>query len=124
MTLPTCRGRTKDGKPCAAKPRPGTDLCPWHTPELADRRREWSRTGGRNSSNKARARKALPAAVMTAEELHAWLGIVFKKVITGTIEPGVGNAAANLARAITDVGRAAEIAERLDALEAHHRDAS
>ncbi|MDP9470205.1 MAG: hypothetical protein M3Q71_05990, partial [Chloroflexota bacterium] len=64
-----CRGTTKDGKPCAARPRPGTDLCPWHSDDLADRRREWSRRGGTNSSSKARARRQIPDGAMSAAEI-------------------------------------------------------
>lgn len=117
MTVDRCRGTTKDGKPCAAKPRPGTARCPWHSDDLADRRREWSRRGGVNSSNKARARKHLPDGTMSAPELGGLLGLVLKGVIAGKIEPGVGNAAANIARAMNDVIKTADIEERLRDLE-------
>jgi hypothetical protein len=69
-----CRGTTRDGKPCAAHPRPGTDLCPWHSPDLAARRAEWSARGGAGRSNKQRAKRALPAEPLTAEEVHSYLG--------------------------------------------------
>ncbi len=114
----SCRGATKAGKPCAARPRPGTDLCPWHSDDLADRRREWSRRGGTNSSSKARARRQLPDGAMSAAELGGLLGLVLKGVIAGRVEPGVGNAAANIARALVSVREASEIEDRLRELEA------
>src|SRR5215207_2437967 len=113
MTVAICRGKTRAGKPCGATPRPGTDLCPWHTPELAEQRAEWSRTGGRNSSTKARARKNLPAEVLTTEELHSWLGIVFKKVITGTMDPPIATAAANVARTMAELGKTIAVEEQI-----------
>ncbi len=118
MTVDRCKGITKGGEPCAAKPRPGTELCPWHSADLAERRREWSRRGGVNSSNKARAKKQIPDGTMSAGELGGLLGLVLKGVIAGKIEPGVGNAAANIARALVSVREASEFEERLTALEA------
>ncbi len=105
MTVAICKGQTKDGKPCSARPRPGTDLCPWHSPDLAEQRAEWSRRGGRNSSNKQRARKSLPAELMTIEELSAFLGTVFKGVISGKVEPGVATAAATVARTMGELAK-------------------
>ncbi len=113
-----CRGTTKDGKPCAARPRPGTDLCPWHSDDLADRRREWSRRGGTNSSSKARARRQIPDGAMSAAEICGLLGVVLKGVIAGRIQPSVANAAANLGRTIIAAQEAAEFDARLAALEA------
>ena len=109
----TCRGRTKGGEPCGAKPRPGTDLCPWHAPDLAERRAEWSARGGRQSSNRARARKHLPADLLTMGEVQAYLGVALKGVLAGKVEPGVGTAVANIARAMTQVAGASEFADDL-----------
>ncbi len=117
MTVERCKGITKDGKPCAAKPRPGTEVCPWHSADLAERRREWSRRGGINSSNRARARKALPANVMTMQELHGVLGLTIRGVLSGRVEPSVANSVASLARAMTTVAEAGEFEQRLAALE-------
>ena len=114
---PRCRAITKGGKPCGGTPVPGEDRCPWHSPTWAERRRQWSAKGGKGKSNAARAKKQLPAEPMTTEELHAWLGLVFKRVVAGRMEPGVGNAAANLARAICTVHAAGELEARVAALE-------
>lgn len=55
---------------------------------------------------------------MTTLELRGLLGVTLKGVIGGRIEPGVGNAAANLARALNDLAKTSELEERLTALEA------
>jgi hypothetical protein len=111
-----CKAVNAHGKPCSAQAR-DTGYCQWHDPGLHAQRAEWRRQGGANRSNKARARKELADGSLTPTELHALLCKTLKAVIAGRVEPGVGNASANLARALTDVGRAAEIAERLDDLE-------
>jgi hypothetical protein len=113
MTVAICTGRTKDGKPCAAKPRPGTELCPWHTPELAGQRAEWSRTGGRNSSSRARARKALPGEPLSNAEIHAYMSIAFKKTLVGQMEPGVFTALANGARTLADLSKVVNLEDQL-----------
>jgi len=89
----------------------------WHDPLRAGDRVEWSRRGGQQRSNRARAAKQLPDGVMTPVELRGLLGLVLKGVIAGTLEPGVGNAAANLARAMTAIQETQEFEERLAALE-------
>ena len=112
-----CRGTTKEGNPCGAKPRPGSDLCPWHDPALAARRSAWSAKGGQQRSNRARANKELPAEPMTLAELHSWLGIAFKRVIAGTMDPPIATAAANVARTMADLAKAAEVEARLAEVE-------
>jgi len=115
-----CIGTNKSGKACSAKPLPGSDRCPWHDDAWAERRQAWSRRGGKGKSNAARARKTLPAEPMTDAEVHAWLGVVFKRVIVGTMEPGVATAAGSVARAMVAVaesGKAEALERRLDELE-------
>jgi hypothetical protein len=116
VTVAICKGVTRDGKPCSARPRPGTDLCPWHSPDLAARRAEWSRRGGRNSSNKQRAQKALPAAP-TPDELQRTLGQALADVLSGALEPGRANAAAALGRTLLAIRESVEVEARLAALE-------
>ena len=113
-----CLGQNRDGSACQAKPRPGSDRCPWHTPALAEQRRAWSRKGGQSRSNKARTAKRLPSEVLTMSELQGVLCVVLRDVIAGKTEPGIGNCAAGLGRAIAAVAQVAEIEERLTALEA------
>ncbi len=55
---------------------------------------------------------------MSVAELGGLLGLVLKGVIAGRVEPGGGNAAANIARALVSVREASEIEDRLRELEA------
>jgi hypothetical protein len=116
MTVATCSGRTKGGRPCSAKPLPNSDRCPWHTEGYAERRREWSRRGGINSSSKARLKKTLPAAP-TPDELQRVLGQALTDVLGGGLEPGRANAAAALGRALLQIKESVDVEERLAALE-------
>ncbi len=104
-----CMATTKDGKPCAARPRPGTDRCPWHDEALSVRRREWSARGGASRSNAARAKKAQPAGVLTNDQLRGVLGVTIAKVLKGDVEPGVGSSVASLARAYVAVTEAGAV---------------
>lgn len=113
-----CLGVNRDGSPCQAKPRPGSDRCPWHDEALAGQRRAWSRKGGQSRSNRARTAKRLPAEAMSMSELQAVLCSVLRSVIEGKAEPGIGNCAAGLGRAIAAVAQVAAIEDRLIALEA------
>lgn len=108
-----CQGTTKGGRPCGAKPLPGAALCPWHSPDWAGRRAEWSAKGGANRSNTVRAKKVLPDHVLDMSEVQGLLCVALKGVLTGKVEAGVGNAAANLARAIATVSEAASFEEQL-----------
>lgn len=113
-----CTAITRSGNPCGATPVPGGSLCAWHAPGWAEQRREWSRRGGANRSSRARTAKRLPAEVMSMTELQGVLSAVLRDVIAGKTEPGIGNCAAGLGRAIAAVAQVAEIEERLTALEA------
>jgi hypothetical protein len=108
-----CLGTNEKGKPCEAQPVRRSGYCFWHDPALADERDRKRREGGVNRSNKARARKALPADPLSAEEVRSYLGVVFLDVISGKVEPGVGTAAANIARALMDVAKVAEVEQQV-----------
>ncbi len=116
-----CRATTAAGSPCSAQPVREDGYCYWHSPAIAGEREEARRRGGRGKSNRARAAKQLPAGVMTTDELRGLLGLTLKGVIAGRVEPGVGNAAANLARsivAVAEAGAVEDLQRRLDELEA------
>lgn len=112
-----CTGRNQAGAPCGAQVW-RDDLCRWHHPGLEVERGEWRRRGGAERSNKARARKQLPDAVLTPAELQGSVGLALRGVLAGRFEPGIGNAVANLARAAVAVREATELEHRLQALEA------
>jgi hypothetical protein len=113
-----CLATTQDGKPCAAKPRPSSDFCPWHDPALAGNRAEWSRRGGQGKSNARRAAKAV--AGMSLDDIDMLLGAALKGVLTNRFSPGQANAAASVARAmvvVREAGALERIEDRLDELE-------
>jgi hypothetical protein len=118
MKVTHCKGITKDGRPCSAKARPGTDLCPWHTPELAEQRKVWSQTGGQHRSAAARAQKALGAKPMTMEALEAQLSLVFARVFAGQMSPSIGNCLGTLARSMAELRKTSDFEQRLAELEA------
>lgn len=111
-----CAATNKDGRPCSARPLPGGNRCPWHSPELAKRRHEWSVRGGQNRSRKARAQKA--ADGLDLAEVAGLLGITLKLVIAGKVEPAQASAAASVARALVAVREVSAVEERLRELEA------
>jgi hypothetical protein len=118
MTVARCRGINRGGKRCGARPITGTEWCINHSPDIADEtRKAWSAKGGRNSAARVRARKQLPGEILTSDELAAWLSVVFRQLIVGKIDPPIATAAANLARTMTEISRAADVQTRLDELE-------
>ncbi len=117
MKLERCQATNKGGSSCNAQARPDRATCAWHDVDLADQRKAWSGKGGRARSNAARAKKRLPDGLMTPAELRGLLGTVLKAVVAGQLEPGVGNAAANIARAMTTIQEAQEFEERIATLE-------
>jgi hypothetical protein len=87
--------------------------CVSHDPARVVELAEWRKRGGRSKSNRARALKQLPAEPMGAAELHSYLGLVFKRVITGKTEPAIATAAATVARAMIDVAKVASFEDQL-----------
>lgn len=111
-----CSATNKDGGPCNAAPwRDG--LCRWHHPALAAELAEGRRKGGAQRSNAARAKKGMVAAALTPAELQGYVAVALKGVLGGRLEPGVGNAVANLARAAVAVREATTLEERISELE-------
>jgi len=118
MTVALCHGITRAGERCRARPLVGATYCLNHSPTITDaQRRAWAARGGANSSARARAKAALPAAAMGADEIGSWLGICFKRVIAERMDPSVANAVSGMAKAMLAVQAASEIEERLAALE-------
>src|SRR5688572_15560335 len=117
MTQARCSGTTKAGAPCQATAPPGRAYCIAHDPERVTDLAEWRRKGGRASSNKARAAKALPAAAMTPVELQNFMIVVMKGTVAGKIDKGIANAAANLGRTIASLYGPATWEDRLAELE-------
>jgi len=111
-----CNGITKGGNKCRARVIPGTDWCVFHSADAAQRK-AWAAQGGTNSAAKVRAKAALPAAAMGADEVGGWLAICFRRLIAERMDPTLGNAISGMAKAMLAVQAASEIEERLAALE-------
>jgi len=56
-------------------------------------------------------------AALTPREIEGYISMALRAVLAGKIEPGVGNAVANLARAAVAVREATELEARLAELE-------
>ena len=111
-----CQTTNKAGQPCSARAwRDG--LCIWHHPARAEEVAAARKRGGQARSNKARALKSLPTELMTNEQLHSFLGLVFKNVIAGRIEPGVATASATVARTMAELSRVVVLEQRIVDLE-------
>ncbi len=107
MKVEKCQAVAKSGNPCGATVV-ADGKCAWHAPSWADRRRQWSAEGGRKRSNASRAKKQMPE-VMTTDEVAAYLGVVFRQLITHRTEPAIATAAAAVARAMIAVAESAAI---------------
>ncbi len=112
-----CRALNAAGAPCSCQPVRLSGWCWFHDPDLATERAEGRRRGGANRSNRARAKRQIGASALTMVEVAGLLSVALRGVLSGRIEPGVGNAAASLARALTQVHEATELEDRLTALE-------
>jgi|GEM_PF-1042721 len=113
-----CIALTRGGQPCSAGPVRPSGYCYWHDPALLEQRLTDRQRGGAARSNVARARKQIADAVLTPGDIQGLLGATLRGVIAGRTEPGIGNAAANLARALVAVREATDVETRLAALEA------
>ncbi len=88
-------------------------MCAWHDPQLATERAAWRQKGGQSRSNKARAKKQLPDNVLTLQEVQGLLGVAFKGVLAGRLEPNIGTALASIAKSMVAVAGVAEIEEQI-----------
>jgi hypothetical protein len=112
-----CQGTSRNGQPCSAHVYEGDSFCRWHDPGRADERKAWAEKGGRNRSNRARARKQLADQAMSIDDLDALLCLAIKQVSVGRMEPGVGSSMANIAKTITTIRSAGDFEKRLEELE-------
>ncbi len=92
-------------------------MCRWHHPRLEAERAVWRERGGQNRANTVRARKRIADTILEPSDIQGILGDTLRAVIAGTLEPGVGNAAANIARALIAVRESTDVETRLAALE-------
>ncbi len=112
--MTTCAGIRKDGSSCTVRVVGDGRLCFAHAPELAERRTEARRRGGRQRRNTVRLRGLMPPRLVPIfDTLEAALAEVHR----GELDPKQAQAMASLARAMTAVLQAGELEERLRKLE-------
>ena len=112
----TCKSPNRAGGPCGAQHfRDG--WCRWHHPELEAQRQAERAAGGQARSNKVRARKQLADAVMSIDDMDAFLCASMVKVAAGRMEPNVGSAVATIAKTVVGIRTAGELERRLEHLE-------
>jgi hypothetical protein len=112
-----CKATAASGSPCSAQPVGADGYCYWHSPELEAERDAARRRGGSARSNASRAKRQMAGAGLTPAEIQGYVALAMKGVLSGKIEPGVGNAVASLARAAVAVREATELEARLAELE-------
>jgi len=113
-----CTATTKSGAACSGTPLPGREWCWSHDPQLNQRRVEGQRRGGSHRSNAARAKRQFVAESLDSGQVLGLLSVALRGVLTGRLEPGIANAAANLGRAIVAVRESTETEARIASLEA------
>lgn len=109
-----CGAQRRDGERCQAPALPGRPWCFAHAPELAEKRAEGCRKGGRGRAALVRLQGLCPPRLVA---LFDTLERAIAEVHDGTIEPGQAQAMAALARAAVTVLQAGEVEQRLRELE-------
>lgn len=121
-----CKGKRKDGKPCQATAQTDNGFCIHHDPDLADKRQEWRREGGKVGTL-ATLRTPKPwrrldndVAVMSTTgpaELIDLLADTIDEVKTGEIDPKIANSVGYLAGVMMKIIQHQAFEERLAAIE-------
>jgi len=112
-----CNGTNKAGEQCNGKALPGSPYCIAHDPTKIVAITEARRKGGAARSNRAKARRELEGAAMTAAELNGILAVTIRQVLSEKKAPGIGQAIAALSRAALEAGKATDLENRMAAIE-------
>jgi len=116
-----CTAITKSGHACRVPPQNGRPFCLCHDPETQQLRKEAAKKGGLGRSTVVRAQKLLPPAP-NEDELAAVMADLLRKVIAGTTDVKIVQAAAIAVRVIIEARRVAAqpsveaLSERIDEL--------
>ena len=92
-----CEARKPDGARCESFALTGGRFCYSHEPSIEAERIAVRRRGGQNHGSIPRLRKYLPPE---ARELYTTLEKAFEEIHNGTLDPKVGHALANMAKAM------------------------
>jgi hypothetical protein len=116
-----CKGVNKDGKPCRATVRSGGDFCLFHAPnlDLAAKRAEGRRSGGKSRSRKAVVLSAdtpdLP--LRSVADVIDLLGQTINQVRTGQLDARIGNCLGVLAGTLLRAIEGGELEKRMEEVE-------
>jgi hypothetical protein len=113
-----CRATRVDGTPCRAKARPGKAHCPFHDPDLEQKRQAARRAGG----IKSRTRNAvLPpstpdTALRTVTDVAAFLGQTINQTRRGELDPRVTNAIVGAANVLLKALEGSDLQRQIEEL--------
>jgi hypothetical protein len=113
-----CRATRVDGGPCQAKARPGKAHCPFHDPDLEQKRQAARRAGG----IKSRTRNAvLPpgtpdAGLQTVPDVAALLGETINQTRRGELDPRVTNAVVGAANVLLRALEGSDLQRQIEEL--------
>src|SRR5215217_5118776 len=108
-----CEATRRDGHPCETPVVADSCFCFAHNPDLAAKRTEARRQGGRNKAREIRVQRLVPASL---KPTIATLFDALQQVHEGTLEPRQGAAMAALAGAIARLYSVGVLEERIAAL--------
>jgi hypothetical protein len=116
---PRCRATRADGTPCQGPARP-SGYCFAHDPDLARRRAEGRRKGGRERSRKAAVLPpdAEDLPLRSLQDVAAMLAATVNQVRRGELDSKVGNTLAVLAGQLMKAIEGGDLEPRLEAIEA------
>jgi TRAP-type mannitol/chloroaromatic compound transport system permease large subunit len=107
--------RSRDGRPCETPVVADSCFCFAHNPDLAAKRTEARRQGGRNKARVNRVQRLVPASLKPTISM---LFVALEEVHAGTLDPKAAGAMAALAGAIARLYSVGVLEERIAALEA------
>ncbi|MCH8879429.1 MAG: hypothetical protein IID34_06045 [Planctomycetes bacterium] len=102
-----CAAKTKKGRRCRAKIRPGTDHCPFHDPEVTDeRRRRNAAKGGRSRNRLAHLPDGYLRKLKTRADIGHCMDRLYREVRLGIISKEMGTVLFNILCRLLDSGLA------------------
>lgn len=114
----TCKAEKADGTRCSAAALPGSEVCYFHDPTLAIKRREAQALGGRQNRVKTLGEDVADVKVRDRRDVAKLLLESINQVRKGTIDPRVATTIGYLANILIGVVKQDELEKRIEELEA------
>jgi hypothetical protein len=112
-----CQQTKADGTPCQARPLPGSDFCPFHDPDMAQRRQEGRRRGGRQGTKAVLPEDTPDAPLKTPADVRDLLARTANQTLRGEVDVRVANAVCYLLGTLLRSIEGDELARRVEVLE-------